>query len=85
MGEGARHAVKGSAGLPYWPRILRREQAAAYVGVSAGTFDIEVKEGRAPPPVFVTATLKGLDRDDLDRWIDEWKAAQAAPDNPWDR
>ena len=55
-GEGARHAVKVSAGLPYWPRILRREQAAAYVGVSAGTFDIEVKEGRAPPPVFVTAS-----------------------------
>ncbi len=76
--------MRGRAALPYWPRVLRRELAAAYVGICAGTLDIEVREGRAPPPVALTKTVKGWDRDDLDRWIDERKAAQSAPVNPWD-
>lgn len=36
------------ADLPNWPRLLSREQAAAYVGVSAGTFDKEVSDGIWP-------------------------------------
>lgn len=36
------------AGLPYWPRLLSREQAAAYLGVSPGTFDKEVQDGLWP-------------------------------------
>lgn len=36
------------ADLPYWPRMLSREQAAAYVGVSAGTFEKEVADGVWP-------------------------------------
>jgi hypothetical protein len=39
---------EGLSGLPYWPRMLSREQAAAYVGVSARLFDQEVREGRWP-------------------------------------
>jgi hypothetical protein len=35
-------------GMPYWPRFLSREQAAAYLGVSAETFDDEVEEGLWP-------------------------------------
>ena len=30
------------AGLPGWPRLLSRAQAAAYLGVSAGTLDTHV-------------------------------------------
>lgn len=37
-------------GLPYWPRMLSREQAASYVGVSTTQFDREVSAGRWPPP-----------------------------------
>lgn len=37
-------------GLPFWPRGLSAEQAAAYVGVSVNTFLEEVKAGRWPEP-----------------------------------
>lgn len=37
--------------LPYWPRWLSREQAAAFVGVSPNLFDHEVKAGIWPRPV----------------------------------
>ena len=36
--------------MPNWPRYLTREQAAAYVGVSTDTFDIELKESVWPAP-----------------------------------
>ena len=34
--------------LPFWPRYLSREQAAAYVGVSPDTFENEVARGYWP-------------------------------------
>ena len=37
--------------LPYWPRLLSREHAAAYVGVSPTTFDTEVRNGVWPQPI----------------------------------
>jgi hypothetical protein len=37
-----------SSDLPYWPRLLSRELAAAYVGVSPDLFDDEVKAGLWP-------------------------------------
>ena len=38
-----------SAGqLPDWPRMLTREMAAAYVGVSVDVFDDEVRAGQWP-------------------------------------
>lgn len=37
-------------GLPYWPRLLSRDQAARYVGVSATQFSKEVAAGRWPAP-----------------------------------
>lgn len=36
--------------LPGWPRYLSRDEAAAYVGVSASTFDDEVLAGWWPAP-----------------------------------
>lgn len=76
--------MKGSASLPYWPRVLRREKAAAYLDLSVSLFDREVAEGQIPAPVTITATVKGWVRDDLDAWIDDRRAAQEAPPNPWD-
>jgi hypothetical protein len=35
--------------LPFWPRLLSREEAARYVGVSSAVFDDEVKHGIWPP------------------------------------
>lgn len=37
-------------GMPDWPRGLSEEQAAAYVGVSVGTFRWEVEQGIWPKP-----------------------------------
>lgn len=43
-------ARRDLAELPYWPRYLSREQAAAYVGVSPNVFDGEVQAGIWPKP-----------------------------------
>ena len=37
--------------LPDWPRLLSREEAATYVGVSATLFDQEVAGGMWPQPI----------------------------------
>lgn len=66
------------------PRILRRQDAADYVGLGATTWDAEVAAGRAPAPVHVTSGVKGWDRLDLDAWIEERKAASGLAPNPWD-
>lgn len=37
------------AELPFWPRMLSREEAARYLGVSDDVFDQEVRSGLWPP------------------------------------
>lgn len=37
--------------LPFWPRLLSREEAARYVGTSPVTFDQEVQAGIWPAPL----------------------------------
>lgn len=37
--------------LPYWPRRLSRDLAAAYVGVSPGKFDAGVIDGTWPQAI----------------------------------
>jgi hypothetical protein len=58
--------------LPYWPRCLSRDQAAAYVGVSPNIFDMEVATGQWP--VGDARGAKGgrltWDRFALDRRLD---------------
>jgi predicted DNA-binding transcriptional regulator AlpA len=76
--------MKGSVVLPDWPRIMRRDKAAAYLDLSLSLFDREVAAGRLPAPVPVCGSVKGWVRDDLDAWIDDRRAAQDAPANDWD-
>jgi predicted DNA-binding transcriptional regulator AlpA len=74
--------------LPFVPLLLRREWAAAYVGMSPSTFDGEVRAGRLPKPIPTTNTLKAWHRHDLEAWAQDRRAErQAAGDgshNPWD-
>jgi predicted DNA-binding transcriptional regulator AlpA len=67
--------MKGMAHLPYWPRVLRRELAATYLGLSPSAFDNAVNEGTLPAPVPVYGTVKGWDRADLDAWVENQKTA----------
>ncbi len=39
--------------LPGWPRMLRREKAAAYCDLSVAAFEREVLAGRLPHPVML--------------------------------
>lgn len=48
------------------PIGLRREEAAAYVGMSAGSFDRAVKEGAMPPPRQWRGVVT-WDREELER------------------
>jgi predicted DNA-binding transcriptional regulator AlpA len=64
------------------PRGLSREQAAAYWGISPGTFDKLVDDGRAPSPKLINSR-KVWDRLALDLAFDalpdkqssEWEVA----------
>ena len=56
--------------LPNWPRGLREELAAAYVGLGVSTWRAQVDAGGAPKPVRLTTNRQVWLRDDLDRWLD---------------
>jgi predicted DNA-binding transcriptional regulator AlpA len=64
------------------PRGLSREQAAAYVGVSASLFDMLVKDGRMPGPKRINARAV-WDRIELDEAFTALPGNDA-PMNPWD-
>lgn len=70
--------------LPILPRLMRRELAALYLGVSVSVFDVEVAAARLPRPVRVTRGIWAWDRQDLDQWIDDRKVAEGIGANPWD-
>ncbi|MDA1325569.1 MAG: hypothetical protein O3C34_12560 [Proteobacteria bacterium] len=56
--------------LPFMPRGLRREHAAAYVGVGSTKFDDMVKDGRMPKPRRVDGCVL-WDRLQLDAAFDD--------------
>jgi len=57
--------------LQTFGRGLRRAQAAAYVGVSAGIFDDMVRQGQLPRPRLLGGgRVKVWDRADLDAAIE---------------
>lgn len=66
------------------PRMLRRDAAAAYFGVSGGTWDKMVKEGIAPKPALRYGPRVVLwDRADLDQRIDKLKGTVSGCEG-WD-
>lgn len=42
-----------AATLPNWPRMMRRDMAAAYCQLSVAAFEREVSAGRLPLPVLL--------------------------------
>jgi prophage regulatory protein len=58
------------------PRLLRRENAAVYMGVSTSYFDELVAVGKFPKAKSVSGTVKSWDRLELDRTVDELTASQ---------
>lgn len=81
--------MKDGAGMPGWPLLLRREWAAAYLGLSPSLFDAAVKDGTLPRPVPLVGTVKAWHRADLDAWAEDRRArAEAASGgvdaNQWD-
>jgi hypothetical protein len=67
------------------PRLLCREAAAAYAGVSPTTFDAMVAEGSMPPAKRVRGRRLAWDVRSLDVAIDNLPdhAGGNAPDSTW--
>ena len=63
--------------LPDWPRILRAELAAAYCGVSEGTFRTMVKNGLYPNPVIKRRGVVAWDKAQIDKRIDQMGTGDA--------
>lgn len=68
------------AEMPDWPRLMRAELAAAYVGVGREMFELEVDRGVWPKPIARAGTgekraMKMWDRRDLDAAVDRLAAA----------
>lgn len=60
------------------PRLLSREEAAAYVGLSPSQYDEEVRAGTFPQPYPLKKTRRRLfDRMALDRMLDARNAPLA--------
>lgn len=56
--------------MPHWPRLMREETAAAYCGVSEGTFRTVMKLDADAPKAAYIRRCKVYLKDDLDAWID---------------
>ena len=78
--------------MPYWPRYLSRDQAAAYVGVSVNTFEQEVEQEKWPPgkPRGPKGGRITWDRKLIDLYADRDSGIDAAgdgatpsPPDPW--
>ena len=67
------------------PRLIGREQAAAYVNVSPNTFDDMVEKGIMPKPRLLTGRRKAWDVRDLDAAIDAlpYDGGEIAADEGW--
>jgi len=65
------------------PRGLSRPQAAAVVGVSVGTFDVMVDDGRMPKPKLI-GTRKLWDRVRVEEAFTELPEEGGGHDNPCD-
>lgn len=77
--------MRDASTLPGWPRALRAELAAAYLGMSRSVFDAAVRDGKIPKPIPTVGVLQVWDRADLDAWLDERRLlVHAEGRNEWD-
>jgi predicted DNA-binding transcriptional regulator AlpA len=65
------------------PRLLKREQAAAYLSLSATKFDQLVHDGRMPPPRVIDRR-KAWDVRELDAAVDDLPVEGGPDDTSWD-
>jgi len=65
------------APLPYWPRLLSEEQAAAYCGMSATHFRNQVKAKAMPGPLYRSRSFVRWDREAIDRRLNTLSGFQA--------
>lgn len=65
------------------PRLINREAAAAYLGVSATKFDELVRDGRMPRPRCIDSR-RLWDVRSLDIATDELPVDAETKRNPWD-
>lgn len=71
-----------SAVRPIPRRGLSRDEAAMYVGISAGKFDEMIKDGRMPEPRLIDQR-KVWDVRSLDLAFDDLPCQNAKPGNSW--
>jgi predicted DNA-binding transcriptional regulator AlpA len=85
IGQAANRAENVEKREARWGRLLRREQAATYLGVGANTFDRLVRAGEIPPPKrFTHAAITVWDINDLDACADSLPHDGAGhPDETW--
>jgi predicted DNA-binding transcriptional regulator AlpA len=76
--------MKDGAAMPGWPLLLRREMAAAFLGLSPATFDGAVKDGLLPRAVPLVGSVKAWHRADLEAWAEDRRAAAENVPNEWD-
>lgn len=70
--------MKDASRLPYWPRAMSEEMAAAYAGgISVTTLRREVAEGRAPRPHHISGRRVVWFIEELDAWLDRIKGHKA--------
>lgn len=74
--------MKARPFMPDWPRLLRREMAASYIGVSPTKFSEMVSAGDLPQPLSLSGTVVAWDRMDLDGWVESLRDCPTG--NGWD-
>jgi len=63
---------------------MKRDQAAEYIGVAAGTFDAMVADGRMPKPLLPHGSRKVWDRQQLDTAFDRLAGVEGSGLRGWD-
>ena len=69
--------------IPLAPRLVRRINAAAYIGTSPTKFDELVRDGRMPRPKRIDGRVV-WDVRELDAAVDDLPSDGEPADNPWD-
>lgn len=67
------------AHVPFWPRMMKRATACAYLDLSAAELEREIASGRLPHPVMLGNGLH-WSRSDLDDCIDRITGAKQSND-----